>query len=49
MNNIQETVKNAMLDNGMTPPDAIITDGQLHRFKDESGKQNCYYVAYVDG
>ena len=49
MQQIQETVKNTMRDNGMTPPDSIITDGQLHRFKDESGKQNCYYVAYVDG
>ena len=49
MQQIQEVVKNAMRDNGMTPPDAIITDGQLHRFKDESGKQNCYYVAHVDG
>jgi putative DNA primase/helicase len=49
MQNIQETVKNAMRDNGMTPPDNIILDGILHRFKDESGKQNCYYVAHVDG
>ena len=49
MNNIQETVKSAMRDNGMTPPDAIITDGQLHRFKDESGKLNSYYTAHVDG
>jgi len=49
MQNIQETVKNAMRDNGMTPPDAIITDGQLHRFKDESGKPNCWYTANVDG
>ena len=49
MQQIQETVKNAMRDNGMTPPDAIITDGQLHRFKDESGKLNSYYTVHVDG
>jgi putative DNA primase/helicase len=49
MNNIQETVKNAMRDKGMSPPDTLILNGELHRFKDESGKQNCYYVAYVDG
>jgi putative DNA primase/helicase len=49
MQQIQETVKNAMRDNGMTPPDVIITDGQLHRFKDESGKLNSYYTAHVDG
>ena len=49
MQNIQEAVKNAMRGNGMTPPDTLILDGVLHRFKDESGKQNCYYVAYVDG
>ena len=46
---IQSTIINAMLDNGMTPPDTLVLDGVLHRFKDESGKQNCYYVAYVDG
>ena len=49
MQQIQETVKNVMRDNGMTPPDLIITDGQLHRFKDESGKLNSYYTAHVDG
>ena len=49
MNNIQETVKNAMRDNGMIPPDVIITDGQLHRFKDESGKLNNWYTAHIDG
>jgi len=49
MNNIQETVKKAMRDNGMTPPDTLILDGVLHRFKDESGKPNCYYVVHVDG
>jgi len=49
MNNLQETVKNAMRDNGITPPDTLIFDGELHRFKDESGKQNCYYVAHADG
>ena len=49
MQNIQNTIINAMLDNGMTPPDNLLLDGVLHRFKDESGKQNCYYVAHVDG
>lgn len=44
MQQIQETVKNVMRDNGMTPPDVIITDGQLHRFKDESGKLNSYFT-----
>jgi putative DNA primase/helicase len=49
MNNIQETVKNAMRDNGMTPPDNIILDGVLHRFNDETGKPNSYYTANIDG
>ena len=49
MKNIHETVRNVMLDNGMTPPDAIILDGVLHRFKDDSGKLNCWYTAHVDG
>ena len=49
MNNIQETVKNAMRDNGMIPPDNIILDGVLHRFNDETGKPNSYYTANIDG
>ena len=49
MENIQETVRNVMRDNGITPPDVIILDGVLHRFKDDSGKLNCWYTAHVDG
>ena len=49
MQNIQETVKSAMRDNGMTPPDNIILDGVLHRFNDETGKPNSYYTANIDG
>ena len=46
---IAETVKNTMLDHGITPPDTIITDGWLHRFNDETGKPNNWYTAHVDG
>jgi putative DNA primase/helicase len=49
MQNIQETVRNVMRDNGITPPETIILDGVLHRFKDESGKLNCWYTAHSDG
>ena len=49
MQNIQETVRNVMLDNGIAPPETILLDGVLHRFKDESGKLNCWYTAHVDG
>ena len=49
MQNIQETVRNVMRDNGITPPEIIILDGVLHRFKDESGKLNCWYTAHSDG
>ena len=49
MQQIQETVKNAMRDNGMIPPDNIILDGVLHRFNDETGKPNSYYTANIDG
>ena len=49
MQNIQETVRNVKLDNGIAPPETILLDGVLHRFKDESGKLNCWYTAHVDG
>ena len=47
--NVTETLINVMLDNGLTPPDVIIADGILHRWNDESGKPNNYYVAHSDG
>jgi putative DNA primase/helicase len=40
--------KNAMLEAGITPPDTIIGDGNLHRFKIE-GKLNGAYVLHLDG
>lgn len=40
--------KNAMMDAGITPPDCIIGDGQLHRFKID-GKLNGAYVLHLDG
>jgi putative DNA primase/helicase len=40
--------KNAMLDAGVTPPDQLIPDGQLHRFKIE-GKLNGAYVLHLNG
>lgn len=49
MQNIEQTVINVMLEHGLTPPDRIFIDGGLHRFKDESGKPNNYYVAHADG
>ena len=43
-----EQFKNAMLDNGITPPEFIIGDGQLHRFKID-GKLNGAYALHLDG
>lgn len=48
MNNIIESFKTAMLDAGITPPDVIITDDRLHRFKID-GKLNGAYVLHTDG
>ncbi|MEI6066736.1 MAG: hypothetical protein WCP96_05335 [Methylococcaceae bacterium] len=48
MNNIIESFKTAMLDAGITPPDVIIADGRLHRFKID-GKLNGAYVLHTDG
>lgn len=43
-----EQFKNAMLNVGITPPDEIIPDGKLHRFKID-GKLNGAYVLHLDG
>ncbi|WP_262967167.1 toprim domain-containing protein [Methylobacter psychrophilus] len=48
MQNIIEQFKNAMLDNFINPPETVIGDGQLHRFKIE-GKLNGAYVLHTDG
>lgn len=40
--------KTAMLDAGITPPEYVIGDGQLHRFKID-GKLNGAYVLHLDG
>jgi len=40
--------KTAMIEAGITPPDCIIGDGQLHRFKID-GKLNGAYVLHLDG
>ena len=50
-----DTIQNfrtAMLDAGLTPPDVIEADGQLHRFHvegDKRGSRNGYYVLHPDG
>ena len=50
-----DTIQNfrtAMLDAGLTPPDVIEADGQLHRFHvhgDKPGTRNGYYVLHLDG
>ena len=44
--------KNAMRDFGITPPDFIIGDGELHRFHvegDKSGSLNGWYKLHLDG
>lgn len=46
MNTI-EKFKDAMLTAGITPPDLIVGDGQLHRFKID-GKLNGAYVLHMD-
>ncbi|MGZ8258792.1 MAG: toprim domain-containing protein [Methylotenera sp.] len=40
--------KNAMRDNSITPPETIIGDGSIHRFK-IAGKMNGAYVLQLDG
>ena len=52
---MHDTIQNfrtAMLDAGLTPPDVIEADGQLHRFhvhSDKPGTRNGYYVLHPDG
>lgn len=40
---------NFILDNGETPPPVINPNGVLHRFKDATGKLNCWYSLHIDG
>ena len=40
---------NFILDNGETPPSVINPNGVLHRFKDATGKLNCWYSLHIDG
>ncbi len=47
MHNATEEFKNAMRDAGITPPDAIIGDSLLHRFKIDN-KLNGAYVLHLD-
>jgi len=49
MNNIIESFKTAMLDAGIIPPDVVIADGSLHRFKNDQGKLNGWYRLHADG
>lgn len=49
MINIIEPFKNAMRDAGITPPDVIIADGHLHRFKNDQGKLTGWYSLHIDG
>ena len=49
MNNIIESFKNAMRDAGITPPDVIIADGHLHRFKNDKGQLTGWYSLHIDG
>lgn len=50
-----DTIQNfrtAMLDAGLTPPDVIEADGQLHRFHvegDKRGSRNGWYALHLDG
>lgn len=44
--------RTAMLDAGLTPPDVIAADGQLHRFHvegDKAGSRNGWYALHLDG
>lgn len=44
--------RSAMIDAGLTPPDVIEADGQLHRFHvpgDKPVTRNGYYVLHLDG
>ena len=44
--------RDAMLDAGLTPPDVIEADGQLHRFHvegDKAGSRNGWYALHLDG
>jgi putative DNA primase/helicase len=39
---------NFIFNNGETPPSIINPNGILHRFKDATGKLNCWYTLHID-
>lgn len=51
MTDALDAFRNAMLDAGLTPPDAIHADGRMHRFHvegDKRGSKNGWYVLHID-
>ena len=51
MNDVIEQFRSAMLEYGITPPDTIIPDDKLHRFKrngDKGGEKTGFYVLHLD-
>jgi putative DNA primase/helicase len=49
MKTIGYFVQKAMLEHSLNPPNCIIADGDFHRFKNDKGKDDCWYVAHTDG
>jgi putative DNA primase/helicase len=49
MKTIGYFVQKAMLEHSLNPPNCIIADGEFHRFKNDKGKDDCWYVAHTDG
>lgn len=47
----EEQFRQAILDSGITPPDVIVIDGQLHRFATSESKKDTagWYIGFSDG
>lgn len=50
-NRIIQNFQTTMFSHGITPPENIVADGQLHRFyikRDKQGSKNGWYILYID-
>jgi putative DNA primase/helicase len=44
-----KSIKKAMLNNGIKPPEEILADGKIHRWFDDRGRKDLWYIVFSDG
>jgi putative DNA primase/helicase len=44
-----KSIKKAMLNNGIKPPEEIIANGKIHRWFDDRGRKDLWYIVFSNG